>query len=319
MQQEIEIVRYEDSLFNEWNNVVEKSKNGTFLFNRNFMDYHKDRFVDCSLMFKNDKGVFIACLPANYDSENNTIFSHQGLTYGGFILLKDVTAVDVSKMFDLSTIYYKEMGAKHFIYKPIPYIYSTYPAEEDLYFLFRHGANLVARGLSQTLIPQKNLTLNKGRKYCRNKAIHAGLIVEESRDCVVEFWNILNSTLLKYHNAKPVHSIDELSMLMNRFPNQIRLFVVKDSKKRVLAGSLVFDMAHVVHTQYLAASDEGKQVGALDLLITSLISDVFKDCQYFDFGISTENGGNILNEGLLYQKESFGGRSICYDTWKINF
>ena len=40
------------------------------------------------------------------------------------------------------------------------------------------------------------------------------------------------------------------------------------------------------------------------------------DFKYFDFGISTEHNGRLLNEGLIYQKEGFGGRGICYDTYE---
>ena len=47
------------------------------------MDYHNDRFKDHSLMvFKDDK--LIALLPANIVDFN--LRSHQGLTYGGFLL-----------------------------------------------------------------------------------------------------------------------------------------------------------------------------------------------------------------------------------------
>lgn len=318
MQQEIRIVKYNDSLINEWNWVVSNSKNGTFLLNRNFMDYHKERFNDCSLMFTNEKGKFIACLPANYDSKNLTVYSHQGLTYGGFILLKDVTALNVETILNLTIDYYRQIGANKIIYKPIPSIYSSYPSEEDLYFLFRHNAHLIARGLSQTIIPRENLTLNKGRKYCRNKAIHAGLQVMESPSDIEGFWTVLNDTLQNHHNVSPVHSVAELQLLINRFPKQIRLYVVKDTEQNILAGSLVFDTGKVVHTQYMAASEQGKQIGALDLLITTLVSKEYYDKPFFDFGISTEDGGRILNEGLLYQKESFGGRSICYDSWELN-
>ena len=226
--------------------------------------------------------------------------------------------MNVETILNLTIDYYRQIGAKKIIYKPIPSIYSSYPSEEDLYFLFRHNAHLVARGLSQTIIPRENLTLNKGRKYCRNKAIHAGLQVMESPSDIEGFWTVLNDTLLNHHNVSPVHSAAELQLLINRFPKQIRLYVVKDTEQNILAGSLVFDTGKVVHTQYMAASERGKQIGALDLLITTLVSKEYYDKPFFDFGISTEDGGRILNEGLLYQKESFGGRSICYDSWELN-
>ena len=41
--------------FEAWNKLVSESKNGTFLFDRNFMDYHKHKFQDFSLMIYNEK------------------------------------------------------------------------------------------------------------------------------------------------------------------------------------------------------------------------------------------------------------------------
>ena len=77
----INIERYTAEKAAEWDEFVAKSKNGTFLFDRNYMDYHADRFADFSLMFYNDKHKLCALLPANID--DGTLYSHQGLTYGG--------------------------------------------------------------------------------------------------------------------------------------------------------------------------------------------------------------------------------------------
>ena len=86
----------------------------------------------------------------------------------------------------------------------------------------------------------------------------------------------------------------------------------------LLAGSLIFVYQNLVHTQYMASSVKGREIGALDLLISSLMDKYKVDKQYFDFGISTEENGRILNEGLISQKEGFGGRTVVYQTWEIN-
>jgi len=68
-----------------WDEFVNNAKNSHFFFHRDFMEYHKDRFEDFSLMiYKNKKLVSI--LPAN--KKDDLLYSHQGLTYGGF-LIKD--------------------------------------------------------------------------------------------------------------------------------------------------------------------------------------------------------------------------------------
>jgi hypothetical protein len=72
----------------------------------------------------------------------------------------------------------------------------------------------------------------------------------------------------------------------------------------------------VVHTQYLAASTEGRQLDALSLLLAQLIEDTYADRRHFSFGISTEQQGQVLNAGLVAQKEYFGARAIVHDIYE---
>ena len=74
----------------------------------------------------------------------------------------------------------------------------------------------------------------------------------------------------------------------------------------------------VAHAQYIASSKEGTEVGALDGLFDYLINERYSDKKWFDFGISTEQGGTYLNEGLVFQKEGFGARAVVYDQYVIN-
>ena len=148
-------------------------------------------------------------------------------------------------------------------------------------------------------------------------ALLGPLLPVERSDDVAGFWKVLNETLQCCHGVKPVHSVAELELLMSRFPENIKLYVARLDDE-LLAGSVVFDCGKVVHTQYLAASPKGKQMGALDLVINYLIAEVYADREYLDFGISTEQGGMVLNEGLAFQKEMFGGRGVNYDCWKVS-
>ena len=308
---------YTTLLKQDWNKFVAESKNATFLFNRDFMDYHSDRFEDCSLIFE-DQGRILACLPANVDRERSQIVSHGGLTYGGVLMSEKITMVQVLEIFRLSADYFKkEYGAERWLYKPIPYIYSSYPAQEDLYALFRMGAVLESRGVSSAIQLQGRLQMSTGRLQCVKKAQKEGLVMRESSD-VLPFWNLLNNVLVSNHGVSPVHTKEELDLLISRFPDRIRLFVVNNELGETVAGSLVFDMGKTIHTQYMASSEDGKRKGALDMLIHELVSDVFADREYFDFGISTEGGGRYLNEGLIFQKEGFGGRAVCYDCYSVN-
>jgi hypothetical protein len=57
-------------------------------------------------------------------------------------------------------------------------------------------------------------------------------------------------------------------------------------------------------------------MGALDLLFHELINNYYVDYPIFDFGQSTEQNGNYLNGGLIFQKEGFGGRGAVYETYR---
>jgi hypothetical protein len=105
-------------------------------------------------------------------------------------------------------------------------------------------------------------------------------------------------------------------MLAARFPKNIRLFGAF-REDTLVAGVLMFVSDSVAHAQYIASSDEGRDVGALDLLFAWLIGDVFAGKPYFDFGISTEDGGKVVNRGLLDQKEGFGGRAVVHDFYEL--
>ena len=313
----MQIKTYHKELADEWNRFVAASKNGTFLLNRNYMDYHQARFTDASLLFYDDKQRLIAVLPANYEADIQTVYSHHGLTYGGLILSRQILTLQVMEALTLACHHYAGMGATKIYYRPIPYIYNRYPAQEDLFFLFRNHATLEARNLSQTIFIPDAIKMNELRCRCIKKSLKAGNIISEQTD-VTDFWHILDQNLREHHNVIPVHTIDELHLLMSRFPDVIRLFVVKNSQGQTIAGTVVYDMGPTVHTQYISANAEGKATGAFDHLISYLLRYVYADRTYFDFGVSTEKGGKWLNEGLTFQKESFGGRGVCYDTWSLN-
>ena len=311
----VEVVPYRDDMADTWNAFVAASKNGTFLLHRDYMDYHADRFVDCSLLFYK-RGELIAVLPANYKAEEATVYSHGGLTYGGLVLSERITVADTMQVMACAVEWMKLMlGAKEWIYKPIPHIYHRAPAEEDLYALFRQEAALVARGVSAAIAYDNALPMQELRRRGVKKAAANNVVYEEC-SALSEFWGILEEVLAGRHDCRPVHTVEEMERLKCAFPHNIRLFVAK-AEGRIVAGTLIYETEQVAHAQYIAASAEGRAMGALDGLFCHLITEVFAEKRYFDFGISTEQGGRYLNEGLAFQKEGFGARAVVYDAYKL--
>lgn len=305
---------YESTQRKTWDEFIINSRTPLFFFQRDFMEYHSDRFVDHSFMFY-DEGKLVALLPAT--KKENELISHGGLTFGGLIFhakIRAETVIEIAKQLLEAT---KEHGLSKIIYKSIPYIFHQQPAQDDIYALFNcANAKLFRRDLSSVIRLNQRLGLSKGRKWLIARAKKNNLSVSTSTD-----WNGFHEllrTVLEKHDAMPVHTVEELRFLHDKFQNNIELKVVIDDTA-MLAAALLFKFKNVVHTQYLAVSEVGKDLGALDYLIESCIEEsVNQGYEYFSFGISTEENGRYLNEGLLAQKESFGARSMSLDFYEVN-
>jgi hypothetical protein len=307
------IAIYSSDKKDEWNAFLNKSKNGLFLFNRDYMEYHSDRFVDFSLMIY-ERNKLIALLPANV--EGKVLVSHGGLTFGGFITNVKMKVSLMLKIFDETKDFLRAHSIEKIIYKCVPYIYWSIPAEEDRYALFRNRATLVRRDVTSTVyLPEKG-SFQKIRRRCIKKAEMANLEVKRADD-FKSYWNILEANLAERHSTKPVHSLEEIEYLHSKFPDNIKLFA-SYREGAMLAGVVVYESTNVVHAQYIANTDSGEEIGALDLVFSYLINEYYHDKKYFDFGISIENNGLYLNEGLIFFKEGFGARAVVHDFYEVD-
>lgn len=295
-----------------WNNFVATSKNGTFLHNRNYLNYHADRFSDHSLMIEyKDKPV--ALLPANQSGK--VLQSHGGLTYGGFVTGKSMSADLMCDIILELKNYLQSEGMDCLYYKAIPHIFHKYPAEEDLYALSVHDANIVGVDLASVIDINHGPGLSKSKKHGARKASASGLSVCETDD-FSRFWGVLADRLQQAHQAAPTHSLDEILVLKQKFPGNIRLFQATDGSD-VVGGIVVFDCASVMHAQYMATNETGRDLGALDLIIAYISETEFSGRRWFSFGISTTEGGRKLNTGLCRQKEMFGARSVVFTKYEL--
>lgn len=304
---------YSATFYRQWNDFVALSKNSTFLFHRDFMEYHSDRFADHSLIvFEGSK--IIALLPANRVGEN--LYSHQGLTYGGLILGSKAKLSQVITVLKCVLEYLHSHGISRLHVKAIPHIYHKLPAEEMNYALFTANAQLVRRDSLSVYDMQGGLTFSKDRKQCIRRGEHNGLVIVEEPEFKL-FWDmILIPNLELKHGASPVHTLQEIELLHNRFPNNIRHFNVYHNDC-IVAGTTIFVTDTVAHPQYISGNADKNQLGSLDYLYAYLITNIFADKKYFDFGISNEQQGRKVNEGLVFWKESFGARTITQDFYEV--
>jgi len=309
----ISIRRYIDADKKQWDEFVTASRNGTMLFYRDYMEYHRDRFRDHSLLVY-DQAQLIAVFPAN--EVDDLLASHQGLTYGGFIIGREMRTGVMLEAFRLLREHASNNSFKKILYKAVPHIYHRQPAEEDLYALFVNDAKLVRRDISTTILLANRLSYSKGRKWAVNKGRKAGIKARPSVDFAA-FMRIGEEQLLRKHNCRPVHTAAEIEALAKRFPDNIRLFSATKNEE-VLGGVIAYQSETVVHAQYIAATQAGMECGALDVVIDYLLNEHSVGRRYFDFGISCTQGGRQLDVNLIGNKESFGGRATVYDFYELS-
>ena len=312
MGKTIEIVRYTPEKASEWNEFVASSKNGTFLFDRQYMDYHSDRFADHSLMFYREHELY-ALLPAN--QKEGMLMTHQGLTYGGLVMGESATVEEIGQCFSLLNNYLKANAFKTVVYKAIPWIYHRQPAEEDLYALVQVAhAHLSVRHVSSAIYLPSPIRWRRDHRYGAGKSVSGGVVVQRSDD-YESFWTILSDNLYQKYGATPVHTLEEMRLLHSRFPDHIRLYTAT-SDGIVIGGTVLYLCGHTAHAQYISASPEGKRRHAIDAIFDHVLHHELKGFRYFDFGKSSNGDGEDLNATLVSQKEGYGARAICYDWYQ---
>lgn len=310
----VAVVRYSDRYKPEWDAFVKASKNGTFLFQRDYMDYHADRFEDNSLLFYH-KDKLVAVLPAN--AANNELHSHAGLSYGGIVSSGKMKSPLMLQAFEALVRYSREQHFKALYYKAIPHIYHQLPAEEDLYALFRYGAALYRRDVNSVVDLGQSVRYSKDRRWRLSQGRQQECQVQRSED-YAGFMQLVATKLESRHKLQPVHTAEEVGRLAQLFPENISLYTISQEGEQ-LTGALVYETATAAHCQYIGANSRAQEEGAAYVLVDHLIRQVYPHKKYFSFGISTEQQGLYLNEGLVNYKESYGARTLVHDFYRLDF
>lgn len=314
------ITLYQIQYFELWNDFLAKAKNGNFLFHRDFIEYHSDRFQDNSLLiFKNQK--LIALLPAN--RSENIIYSHQGLTYGGLILDKKIRSSEVFQIFESLLKYFKEQGIKYLFYKQSPDYQSVISCQAIEIALFSFAAKLETCQIASVIELQNDFEILKQKSRIKNYFDKNFEIKKETN--FAQFWKILIQNLENKHQLSPVHSLDEIQNLAQKFRSEIQLYTVVKGTE-VLGGTLLFinHYSAAVHVQYVASTLEGRKRRVHDFLFPFLIAKFKKEktsfakpFHYFGFGISDIRETKSINKGLVAWKEKFGARTFTHRSFKI--
>ena len=308
------VQRYTPGCRAEWDRFVAAGKNATFLFRRDYMDYHADRFEDHSLVVRKDDQV-VALLPANLRSDG-VLVSHGGLTYGGFVLRRDAVLTSVIEIVEASLSFLHKTGIDTLIYKRVPRFYNTLPDDDIDYTLFVLEAQLIRRDCSQVVCRADRLPISRGKKSKINRGGRSGLVAVQD-ESFEPFWKrVLEPRLMQRFGVRPVHSVEEIAGLAYRLPEHIKQYSAYAGED-IMAGVTVYETPTVAHMQYIAVTDEGEALCALEYLFDWLMRERYADKAFFDFGICNESEGRVLNRGLLQFKEGFGARTFSHDFYAI--
>ncbi|MFC0263478.1 hypothetical protein [Fontibacter flavus] len=303
---------YQSDLKKDWDMVLDNSINGTFLHRREFIEYHGDRFEDASLVIYHED-IPVAIFPA--EKEGNSIFSHRGLTYAGWILIDGLSLKDIQEVIENTQAFYQHLGIERLEVRMVPDFFAK-ESQKDLKIALQNagGESVFTAVHHCTSLPFG--VKDRGKKWGRKKAIANGLEIRASSD-LKSFWEeILVPNLEKRHGVKPTHSLQEIKYLKSIFPDQILFYAVFSSEK-MLGGAVVFSTDTTAHLQYTAALPLGKKQRCLDYLVSHLIEEEFSDKSFFNMGVSHVPETGKINQGLVNWKESFGGNPVAANTFQV--
>ena len=304
----------------EWDEFLKTCFNATFLHSRRFLSYHGSRFQDASLRILGHRGRLVGLFPAAVNpSDPNEVISHPGITYGGIVHGRELQGNEIIECLKQIAGSYCEKGYKRLLYKAIPTIYQLCPAEDDLYALFRLGASRIRCDLSAAIdLARRDGPPTRSLQNSLKRARKHGVSVKTSAEHLPEFWAILSEKLSSRYDKLPVHTLDEIRDLAHRFPEGIQL-VVGIVGSEVVAGVLLFRFSQTVHAQYGTCNALGGDAGALDFVIETCIQDASaRNKRYFDFGISNERDGAVMNTGLHEFKMKFGASGIAHEFYRLD-
>ena len=309
---------YTAGLAAAWDHLVDQSCNGTFIHKRRFISYHGDRFRDQSLVLTDRRGKLAAVFPAAEDlADPGLVVSHPGLTYGGLVHDDSVRGAAMVDALGSIAAWYRGAGYQRLRYKAVPSIYHTMPAEDDLYALFRLGARRYRCDLSATVDVTSRGRVSQRRLRSRKHADASGVRTREDWAAAVAFWSVLEQNLARRHGTSPVHSLAEIQLLHDRFPDQILLIVALIGDE-LAGGTVLFATGPVLHMQYTATTEQGRAAFVTDLIMEQAIDLAAKrGFRFFDFGTCTFDEGRELNQDLYHFKISFGAGGVVYDHYEL--
>lgn len=302
-----------------WDQFIWDSNNGTLFHTRKFLNYHPNgRFIDNSLLFFK-KGKLLAVFPAVIlEPESGKILdSHPGASFGGFIVPKEINLKNGFELVETLVNYSKSNGFTA-IDMTLPPIFYSWKIQNYIDFaLLRNKFVYRKREISSfvTLDFSENDVLSSFKNEARTavrRSQKLGIKIKVSDDFAT-FYQILKKNLKMRHEVDPTHSLKELILLNQLFPDKIQLYgAFLDDQ--MIAGVVMFCCNELVTMAfYISHEKKFQEYRPVNLLFYEIFREsIQKGFRYFDFGIFTVDMDP--NWGLARFKENFGSKGIFRDS-----
>ena len=306
---------FNKSNYNDWEKFIDHSTNGTIFHYRRFIDYHeKPKFQDCSLLFYK-KNKIIAVLPAAII--DNKFISHPGLSFGSFIHNKQLAYSDAFNIIKSFESFINQKNYKKIIITFPPDCYSQSISNYIEFCLYQLSFKYLRLELSNVINLNKSIddiisNFKAENRTAIRKAEKENIIIQQSEK-YDEFYKILKNNLKLRHGVNPTHTLHQIKIIKELFPNKISLFTA-EYNQQVIAGVINFICnKQTVLAFYISHDMKFQNFRPLNLLFLKIFEwSINNNYQYYDFGLFTDN--QKPNISLARFKESFGSEGIFRKT-----
>lgn len=311
-----------------WDDFVLASRNGTFFHTRKFLSYHPSgRFTDVSLLCIKG-GEVVALFPAAQQEVEgkSMLVSHPGASYGGLVLSRMEGAKTTGEVVASIRAYAQEHGFAGISFLRLtPQSVRREWSDDQEYWIFYNGGSLVRLEMDGSIYLRhmtEETVLDHVSGKCRNmvrQAERSGVTVQWGED-TASFWPLLESTLSVRHGAKPTHTLEEFLHLRSIAPNDVRLCTAFYNGQMIAGVVIVTLHPRALYTLYMAQDYAYQKLHPIHLILKEVLTTGIREGRsVLHVGVSTENGGRVLNDGLVFFKESFGTRPVRRESWEIRF
>lgn len=302
-----------------WDEFVLRANNGTLFHLRKFLNYHPEgRFQDNSLLFR-EKNRLLAVFPAvlRRSGDRTVLVSHCGASYGGIVHHEELSIASAFNIVELLLEYAESHDISRVELTAPPIIYQSRPSNYLDFALYKNGFRYRKREIS-SIIPldfSEDDILSMYKPESRTavrRAEKLGIVVRESNDFMA-YYPILERNLSMRHQVKPTHTLAELILLGDLFPDEIRQFGAYLDDTLIAGVTCFVCNPRVVLAFYISHDQRYQQYRPVNYLFFKIMQwCIAASYRFLDFGIFTVE--EEPNWGLGKFKESLGARGIFRDT-----